>query len=155
MPSAPPESPAAAPTPSLPLAPVARVATAAAGDTVNVEAGNYADGAVTLNKVLTVNGAAPVSGALGYSFTLGTADSLALAGNAAINATLCFQARAGRAGARDLGRLTGRTRGACRSHPPFRWITLWTIPNDARTARADQLLDRAPRLLAHRATPTD
>jgi len=63
------------------------VAVAVAGNTVNVQAGNYANGNITLNKVLTVNGAAPASGALGYSFTLGTADSLVLAGDAAIDVT--------------------------------------------------------------------
>ena len=57
------------------------------GDTVNVEAGNYADGNITLDKTLTVNGAAPASGARGYSFTLGTANSLVLGGDAGINVT--------------------------------------------------------------------
>ncbi|MFZ9916424.1 MAG: hypothetical protein ACO3IB_13985, partial [Phycisphaerales bacterium] len=61
------------------------VGAASAGNTVNIEAGNYSFGAVTLDKVLTVNGAQPETGSLGYSFTLGAADSVVLAGNAAIN----------------------------------------------------------------------
>jgi|GEM_PF-1347270 len=63
------------------------VAAATAGDTVNVQAGNYTDGAVTLDKVLTINGAQPSSGAPGYSFVLGTADVVTLAGDADLNVT--------------------------------------------------------------------
>jgi hypothetical protein len=63
------------------------VAAATAGDTVNVQAGNYTDGAVTLDKVLTINGAQPSLGAPGYSFVLGTADAVTLAGDADLNVT--------------------------------------------------------------------
>jgi hypothetical protein len=63
------------------------VAAASAGDTVNVQAGNYTNGAVTLNQALTINGAQPSSGAPGYSFVLGTADTVTLAGDADLNVT--------------------------------------------------------------------
>jgi hypothetical protein len=60
---------------------------ASAGDTINVQASNYTDGAVTLNQALTINGAQPSSGSPGYSFVLGTADTVTLAGDADLNVT--------------------------------------------------------------------
>ncbi|NDG64699.1 MAG: hypothetical protein EBY29_14750, partial [Planctomycetes bacterium] len=74
------------------------LAAASASDTVNVQAGAYTDGALTVNTAgITVNSEAGVSG---FSFVLGTANSMTLAGAGDVNAT-------GNANANSIGTSAG------------------------------------------------
>ena len=83
------------------------LAAASASDTVNVQAGVYTDGAVTVNTAgITANSEAGVSG---FSFVLGSANTLTLAGAGDVNANgnAGINTLAGSSGINTLNGLAG------------------------------------------------